>query len=417
MLVSRGKLALGALVLVAATALLTYAATVFLYVHQLDTRLGTAGELSDEPAFQRLLDVIGYVRRYYVEDVPLEQLLEGAADGALQSLEDPYTVYYDAEAYEQFEINLTGEYEGIGVAVTEVEEYVVVQTPFPGSPGATTYPDNHDGVSPPGLRAGDRIIEVDGQRVVGVPVDHAAALIRGPRGTEVRLTVERPVEGADPIVLYFTIRREQIEIPTVQQADMVTPDIGYLWLTQFTPETPGQVSQALDRLREQGARAIILDLRNNPGGELSASVQVASEFVPEGPVVHVVRRGGDRETYAADGDGLGLPLVVLVNGGSASASEIVAGAIQDYGSGTLLGEQTFGKGSVQTVYTLRDTDDGTAAIKITTARYLTPKERSIDAVGLTPDVEVPGAPEQQGDPARDPQLQRAIQLLEQRLGG
>lgn len=413
---SRARLALGALILVAATAVLTYAATVNVYVQRLETRLDAFGEVADHPVFRRLLDVIGYVRRFYVEEVPLDQLLEGAVDGVLQSLDDPYTVYYDAEAYESFEISLTGEYEGIGVVVTTVDEYVVVQTPFPGSPGATTYPDNHDGVSPPGLRAGDRILEVDGVSVVGMPVERAASLIRGPRGTTVRLTVERPVEGAPPQVLYFTIRRQSIEIPTVQQADMVTPRIGYLWLTQFTPDTPGQVREALKRLRDQGARAIILDLRNNPGGDLSASVQVASQFVPAGPVVHVERRGGERETYSARGGGLGLPLVVLINGGTASASEIVAGAIQDYGSGTLLGEQTFGKGSVQTVYTWED-QQGRAAVKVTTARYLTPKERSIHAVGLTPDVEVPGTPEQQGDPQRDPQLRRAIELLEQRLGG
>src|SRR5690606_38586624 len=186
-------------------------------------------------------------------------------------------------AYKDFEVNLTGEYEGIGVVVTEVEEYVVVQTPFPGSPGATTYPENHDGTSPPGLRAGDRIIEVDGERVVGLPVDRVAAMIRGPRGSEVRLVVERPVPDAEPVTLYFTLRREHIEIPTVQQAELVAPGIGYLWLTQFTPETPEQVRAALSRLRDQGAAALILDLRNNPGGELSASVRVASQFVPAGP--------------------------------------------------------------------------------------------------------------------------------------
>jgi len=416
LIISRGKLALSVLAVVLTTALLTYAVTVFFYVQQLDARLGAAGELAEEPGFRRLLDIIGYVRRYYVEEVPLEQLLEGAADGALQSLDDPYTVYYDAEAYKDFEINLTGEYEGIGVVVTEVEEYVVVQTPFPGSPGATTYPENHDGTSPPGLRAGDRIIEVDGERVVGLPVDRVAAMIRGPRGSEVRLVVERPVPDAEPVTLSFTLRREHIEIPTVQQAELVAPGIGYLWLTQFTPETPEQVRAALSRLRDQGAAALILDLRNNPGGELSASVRVASQFVPAGPVVHVERRGAERQTYTAGGDRVDWPLVVLVNGGSASASEIVAGAIQDYETGLLVGERTFGKGSVQTVYTLDDDRNGTAAIKITTARYLTPRERSLDAVGLTPDVEVPGTPEQQGDPARDPQLRRAIQLLEERLG-
>lgn len=412
---SRRNTFVGALVLVLITALSTYAVTTQFYQFQLARRLAAYEGLAPSPAFGRLLDVISLVREHYVDPTEVEQLLDGATTGVVEALGDPYSVYFNAEAFRDFEISLKGEYEGIGVVVTERDEYVTVQTPFPGSPGALAVPENNPDIKSPGLQPGDRITEVDGVDVVGVPVDKAAALIRGPVGTEVLIQVLRTLEDGSEVELRFRIERAQIEIPTIQQANMLTPAIGYIWLTQFTPDTPQHLRGALEQLRAAGMKALILDLRNNPGGELGASVQVAAEFVPEGPVVHVVRRDHEPQTFSSDSPSLGLPLVVLINQGSASASEIVAGAIQDYATGILVGEQTFGKGSVQTVYTLEGSEDGAAGIKLTTAKYLTPKERSIHGVGLTPDVEVVAVPDRQGDPSADEQLRRAIAVLEEQL--
>ena len=412
----------GAVVLVLATALLTVGATGFIYEQRLQ-RLELLQRLEQADNIGRLLTVIQLAEQEYVDEVDLERLVDGAAAGAIEALGDPYSVYFDPQEFQEFEINLTGEYEGIGVVVTERGEYVTVQTPFPGSPGATTPPLEAPPGTPPGLRPGDKLVEIDGQSVVGVPVSEAAKLIRGPEGTKVQLTVLRAgADGAEQ-TLRFAIERARIEIPTVT-ANLLEPGIGYIWLTMFAPTTPDDFKNALADLRAQGMRALILDLRNNPGGELGASVEVAAQLLPEGPVVHVVRRNGEREIFSAPGSNFALPLVVLVNGASASASEIVAGAIQDYGVGVLVGETTFGKGSVQTVWRLdengithRRPQGDVAGVKITTAKYLTPKGRSIHGTGIEPDVvvEQPGTA-QFGVPEQDPQLQKALEIARERLG-
>lgn len=417
---SRGRL--GTILLVVITALVTYTVTTF-GQHQQWGQARELQRLSEAENFGRFLSVLRLIEEQYVDSVDLEQLIDGATSGMIESLGDPYSVYFDVEEYQEFEINLTGEYEGIGVVVTEKDGYVTVQTPFPGTPGATTYPEEASPDMPPGLMPGDKIIEIDDQNVIGVPVSEAAKLIRGPSGSSVSLSVLRPQESESDLRLRFVVQRTAIEIPTVQ-ARMITQEIGYVWLSMFTKATPGDLAEAIQQLSDEGMQALILDLRNNPGGDLGASVEVASQFVPEGPIVHVERRGGDRETFMARGGALNKPLVVLVNGASASASEIVAGAIQDHGVGTLVGEETFGKGSVQTVWSLDDrgvtrsrTDGQTAGVKITTAKYLTPNERSIHGTGIKPDVTVEQPSSAQfGVPEDDLQLQRAIELLQEKLG-
>ena len=197
-------------------------------------------------------------------------------------------------------------------------------------------------------RAVNRVVAVDGKDVTGESVEAVARMIRGPEGTQVTVEVMR--RGHDR-PLRFVLTRRQIDVPSVQ-AHMLEGGIGYIHLTQFLPDTPRDFEAALEELRSQGMRGLILDLRNNPGGELQAVVQVADRLLPRGPIVHIEYRNRGRETHSSDAQALGLPLVVLINQGSASASEILAGAIQDYGVGVLVGEHTFGKGTVQTVWPL-----------------------------------------------------------------
>lgn len=379
-------------------------------------------DLAGSPEFDRLLDVVQLIRtRYVKEDVDLDALLVGAAKGAVQALGDPYSFYFDARELEEFEISMTGEYSGIGVRVEEKGGYVVVVMPFPGSPGATTPYEGAGPGDPPGLRRGDRIVQVDGKDVVGLPVEIVARMIRGPEGSRVELTVIR--EGDDgPRELRFVIRRARIEVPTVEHR-LLPGGIGYVRLLEFLPQASQRVEEAIADLRAQGMRGLILDLRDNPGGRLDAVHEIADLLLPEGPVVHIEYRGGRRETLSARGDGLDVPMVVLVNGGSASASEILAGALRDRLGVPLVGEKTFGKGSVQSTFTFDARGqlvegEGRTGLKLTTARYLTPNGTSVDGVGLKPDVEVPWqGTEGLGDPQRDPQLQRALEVLRSRLGG
>ncbi|PZN09460.1 MAG: S41 family peptidase [Bacillota bacterium] len=383
-------------------------------------------DLMQAPNFERFLSVVHLVRTQYVDPVSVEQILEGAARGVVESTGDPYSTYFTPEEFRDFQIDLTGRYSGIGVVVSEGEDGgVVVQTPFEGSPGATTPFEGAGPDDPVGLQPGDVIISVDGRDVTGESVESVARKIRGPEGT--RVTIEVLRQGYEE-PLRFVLTRRDIEVPSVQ-AQMLDGNIGYIRLTQFLPDTPEDFDAALKRLKAEGMRGLIVDVRNNPGGELDAVVRVADRLLPEGPVVHIDYRNGRRQTHTSDPDALGLPLAVLVNQGSASASEILAGAVQDYGAGVLVGEHTFGKGSVQTVWPLdgsvvirsrgRGTGEGRAGVKLTVARYLTPKERPIEqGKGIQPDVEVSLEKMQwMGDLQRDAQLRKAYELVRQRVAG
>lgn len=407
----------GTAALIIITALLTFAATQYVYRYQF-ARLGRMSELADMPEFHRLVDVLGMVKDNYVEPVGLADLLEGAAEGAVGSLGDPYSLYFNAVEFENVRINIQGEYEGIGVMVTERDRYVTVLAAYPGTPGAVTPFEGSGPDEPPGLRPGDRIIAVDGDDMVGAAVEQAAGAIRGPAGTDVNVTVLRTGEGGEERTLTFRITRAQVEVPTVEST-MLDDNIGYVRLLQFTGISPDDTSRAIDELRDQGMEGLVFDLRGNPGGDLESSRRIAELFVPEGPVVHIVYRDREPAGLFSTTPGFDLPLVVLIDGGSASASEIVAGAIQDYEVAPLIGETTFGKGSVQQIWTL---DNGAGnfdgpGLKVTIARYLTPKFRSIDGSGVTPDIEVEGdADGIIGEPDEDAQLQKALEVLKQQMG-
>ncbi|NPV57562.1 MAG: S41 family peptidase [Anaerolineae bacterium] len=336
--------------------------------------------------------------QYVDQPVDDQALMRGAIDGMLASLGDPHTSYMNPDEYDQATTQLTGEeYEGIGAWVDITGEYLTIVSPMPKSPAEKA-----------GIRSGDKVIAVDDEDVTGMDGELVLQRILGPAGTEVKLTVER--EGEEQ-PLSFAIVRAKITVPTVDYR-METGGIAYIRLFTYGDSTSEDLRAALTELMAQNPQGMILDLRNNGGGYLNTAIEVISEFIDGGKVAMYEESGdGTRTTLETTGGGLALdvPLVVLVNEGTASASEITAGAIQDYGRGELVGVVTYGKGSVQNWIPLSDEQ---GAVRVTIARWLTPNGRQINQIGLEPDYTVELTDEDiQAD--RDPQLAKALALLTQ----
>ncbi len=343
------------------------------------------------------------VRREFYGEIPSDQeMTYGAIRGMLSTLGDPNTVFIDPKTAELERTQIQGEFEGIGAVVTMNKDgQLVVVSPMEGQPAEQA-----------GLRPGDIILAVDGKEITGMSLTDAVLLIRGPRGTTVTLTVLRPGE---PEPLTFKIVRAKIEIQTVTYRMLEeAPNIGYIRISVFGNRTDRELRNAIFELRKQGAKAFIVDVRNNPGGLLNSAIDVASEFIAKGVIVTERWSDGHERPFHANGRGLltnpDIPMVLLVNRGSASASEILAGAIRDYKRGLVVGEKTFGKGSVQQVYTLSDNSQ----LNVTVAHWLTPNGDDIHEQGIMPDVEVVMT-EEQVRAGEDVQLQRAIELLQERL--
>jgi carboxyl-terminal processing protease len=315
-------------------------------------------------------------------------------DEALNSLGDQHTTYMDPSTYEQANIPLQGSYEGIGAWVDTDAEYLTIVSPMPGSPAEQA-----------GLEPGDRVVAVDGEDVTGIDANLVIRRVLGPAGSTVKLTIAREGEVE---LLEFEIVRAEIEVPSVQ-SEMLDGNIGYIQLFSFSNETSSDLRNAIDDLNDQDMQSLILDLRGNGGGFLFSAIDVASEFIDDGLILTERFGDGTQETYEANGRGQAtdIPLVVLVDGGSASASEIVAGAIQDYERGVLVGETTFGKGSVQNWIPLSDEQ---GAVRVTVARWYTPNDRQIHEEGLVPDVVVEYT-EEAFEAGEDPQLDQAIAIL------
>lgn len=326
-----------------------------------------------------------------------ESLTAGAIRGMLESLEDSHAVYFDAEHYQYFNEQSTGTFYGIGITISNDGDDLVVNSVIEDTPAAEA-----------GLRPSDLIIEIDGEARPRWDVDEAVLRIRGEEGTTVRLGVRR--DGSDDL-LEFTIARAKIEVPNIK-SELLEGDIGYIKLEGFNQNAATEVRSAIEELTAEGAEGFVLDVRNNPGGLLSASVEVSSLFISDGVIVSVEDRSGEPERHRATGKtATDAPLVLLVNGNSASASEIVAGALKDHGRATIVGEQTFGKGSVQQIEEL--TFGG--AVKLTIAHYLTPKGTAINGVGLSPDVVVEMDHELIAERETDTQLQRALEVLREKM--
>jgi len=341
-----------------------------------------------------LLKVISLVRTQYIEPVETGNLVDGATRGIVDALQDPYSVYLDEQTYKQLQEQISGSFGGLGILVgMNKENLLTVVRVYENTPAAEA-----------GVLAEDIIVGIDDRDVQGIDLETAIGLMRGPVDSKVKLSVLR--EGQTKL-LDFNITRQEISVPSVEGRLLPDTRIAYVAISQFTEKTPDEMQQVLAKLKEQKLKGIILDLRDNPGGELTSATRVADNFVPEGPIVYIDYRTGAEDLRSADKSYLHLPLAVLVNEGSASAAEILAGAVKDTESGTLVGTRTFGKGIVQTVFTL----DNNTGLKLTTARYLTPKKKDIHKKGILPDVVVEDLPNKEGDE----QLDKAITLLKQEL--
>jgi len=337
----------------------------------------TLAQAESDPAYAELqlfTDVLSIVRRSYVEEVPVKDLIYGAIDGMMASL-DPHSGFMPPDLYKELKIDTRGEFGGLGIEITLKDEFLTIVTPIEDTPAYRA-----------GLEPGDRIYKIDNQLTKGLEIMEAVKLMRGAPGSEVTLSVmrdsfDRPKD--------FTLKREVIKIKSVKPK-MLDAGFGYVRVAQFQERTGSDLENALENLNKENngpLKGLILDLRNNPGGLLDQAVEMADLFLAEGKIVYTKGREADADmefNAKRSGTEPDCPMVVLINGGSASASEIVAGALQDHGRAVILGTQSFGKGSVQTIMPLGD-DSG---LRLTTALYYTPKGRSIQAKGIVPDIEV-----------------------------
>jgi carboxyl-terminal processing protease len=335
-----------------------------------------------------------FIQDAYDGDIPPnEDILQALINGSIESLDDEFTRYIEPDVAARLREDMSGSVSGIGAFVRENDDgFFEIVAPIEGQPADLA-----------GLKPGDLIIGVDGEDVIGISFDEVILLVRGEEGTAVTLSVARQGE-AEP--LEFTIIRARFDIPVVQ-SEMLDDNIAYVQLTEFSRDAGIRLEEAVAELLKENPTGMILDLRNNPGGFLDESIAIGDLFLDDGVVLFERNADGlDRTFRSNDGDiGEAIPLVVLVNGGSASASEIVAGAIQDTGRGILIGTTTFGKGSVQTVHGLSDGSE----LRVTIARWYTPADHSIDKEGITPDIEVEFPLDTPED--EDPQLDRAIEYL------
>ena len=344
-----------------------------------------------------------YLDQYYVEDFDEEQVEDMLCAGMLAGVGDKYTYYLPKENLQQYLENTNGNFDGVGIEVyTTQNGEVVISSVMAGQPAETA-----------GLQAGDVIIGVDGEDMQGKLLSDVAAKIRGEEGTEVTIQVLRRSTGK---TLEFTMERATVEVESVSSR-MMEDKIGYISISGFKENTYSQFKEALTALQKDGMKGLILDLRDNPGGLVRSVYEIGDELLPEGTMVYTLDKKQNRNDLKCDDKYLELPLVVLVNENSASASEIFAGAVKDTGRGTLVGNQTFGKGLVQRLFTLPDG----SGLNVTVQKYYTPNGTSIHGVGIEPDekVELPEAyrstPLTEIPAEQDTQLQKGLQVMEEQL--
>jgi carboxyl-terminal processing protease len=361
----------------------------------------------DAPSFALFTRAFHRIKSSYVEPVTDEKLVEAAINGMLTSL-DPHSSYLDEQEYHELQEQTEGEFGGIGAEITRENGRLEIISPIDDTPASRA-----------GLKPGDTILRVDGQPTAELSLTEVVNRLRGAPQSDVKLTVQR--KGREPFDV--TLTRDVIRVQAVKSR-MLDDGIGYIRIASFSEKTGAELGDALGRLKQQAGGApagLVLDLRNNPGGLLNQAVAVAGDFLDGGEVVATRgRRDGDHQTYdaPAGGDRLhGVPIVVLINAGTASAAEIVAGALQDHKRGLLLGTKSFGKGSVQMIMPL---PDGHGAIRLTTARYYTPSGRSIQGTGIDPDIVVEAAkiePVARASVLREADLPHALKNLQEEPGG
>lgn len=355
---------------------------------------GTAMASSTNLTYFKSLDLIRKVLEliksdYVEENIDEQKLIYGAIEGMLKKLDDPYTRFMEPKSFKEMQVETQGEFGGLGIVISIKDRMLTVVSPIDDTPAARA-----------GVLAGDMIIKIDGKDVIDIALHDAVKLLRGPVGSKVIITVLREGEKDSRD---FELERQIIKLPSIKYW-VIQPDIGYIRLTQFIQTSSEDLEKAMIDLEKNGVKSIILDLRNNPGGLLTSAVEVGRKFIPKGDIVSIKGRDGEENTYSSFFKYHPLlPLIVLINEGSASASEIVAGAVKDNKRGLLLGKKSFGKGSVQTVISLNDG----SAMALTTALYYTPSGVNIHKSGIMPDIEV-DLPKL--DESKQEEIKKAIEL-------
>lgn len=348
--------------------------------------------------YEKFIYVQDLVNQYYVDKIDQDKLVEGALKGMVSNAGDKYTYYMTKKEYDDLMTQTTGSYAGLGIYLDEKDGRIAVVAPIEDSPAEKA-----------GIKSGDLILKVNDQEFLAADMDKAIAMMKGKEGIKVKLTVYR--EGTGNID--FNITTAKITFKTVK-SEMLDSNIGYIRITTFDENTASAFNSALKSLQSQNMKGLVIDLRDNPGGLLETSTQIADKLVGEGNIVYTINNKGEKEEWKSDASKLNVPLVLLVNGGSASASEIVSGAVRDYKAGTLIGTKTFGKGLVQTIIGLKDG----SGIKVTIARYYTPSGECIQGKGITPDI-VLDLPEKDKNRElkhnEDIQLQKAIEVIKSKL--
>lgn len=363
-----------------------------------------SGEALLEPeVVEKIDEIYSYMNIYYYGDFEKEDIYNSLYSGVMESLEDPYSVYYTPEEYEDMQVSTSGTYYGIGAGVSQdlTTMEVTISKVYRGTPAEEA-----------GLKNGDMILMVEDIEATSVEVSELVQHIRGEEGTKVHMVIYRPSTEER---LEFDVERRHVELPSIE-GEMLDGGIGYIQITEFQDKTDEQFAEMVENLQGQGVKGLIIDVRANPGGMLSTVVNLLDQVLPEGMLVYVEDKYGNRDDYTSDASCIDLPIVVLTDETSASASEIFAGALKDYGYATLVGKTTYGKGIVQNIIRLSDGD----ALKITTAKYFTPKGNDIHKIGVAPDVEVDyeytGPEDETYDKQYDSQFLKAVEIMKEKLG-
>lgn len=339
-----------------------------------------------------------YIRGYFLDEIDDEQMEDYLYYGLVAGLGDPYAAYYNEEETQSMLDSSSGNYCGIGAVFSQnlITGMITVTRVYEGCPSYEA-----------GLLPEDILYKVEDEEVTGQDLTNVVTKIKGEEGTEVTLTMIRGEEYID-----FTMKRQMIEVPTIEH-EMLADQVGYIMISEFDGVTDEQFIEALEDLQSRGMESLVIDLRNNGGGSVESVCHIADKLLPEGPIVYTEYKGEEREARNSDSDCVKVPIAVLMNGASASASEILAGALQDYGVAKIIGTQSYGKGIVQSIF---DLQDGTA-LKLTTAKYYTPNGNNIHEIGITPDVEIDLPEELKTEVTlsfeEDVQLQKAIEVLQQ----
>ena len=351
--------------------------------------------------YEKMKPVNDIIKDNYYEKIDNPKMVEGAIKGMVSALDDPYTVFMNKKEFDELKTSTQGSFTGVGIYIGDKDGKIVVVAPIEDSPAEKA-----------GIKSGDIITKVNGQEVSAKESDKAVSMMKGKAGTKVKITIYREGVGEKDI----EVTREKIVFKTVK-SEMLPDNIAYIRITTFDENTSKAFVSALDDMKSKGMKGLILDLRDNPGGLLDECKVVADKLLGKGTIVYTLDKDGKKEVLESDEDKINVPLVVLTNGGTASASEIVSGAVRDHKAGTLIGTTTFGKGLVQTVIPLID---GTG-IKVTTARYYTPSGECIQKKGIKPDIEVPLPDNLKDKPivelnrAEDVQLQKAIEVIKTKM--